>query len=216
MHAGSLLAVILYFARDLWRLLLGLGARGSASTVPLVSMLIVATIPVGIAGFVLHEVGQEHLRNPEIIAWATIVFGILLYVADRVGMTLHRVEHMTWGAAMLIGLAQVLALVPGTSRSGITMTAARLLGFEREAAARFSLLLSIPVIGAAGLLAGLDLYQAGDVALTSSALIAGGLAFVSAYGAIWGLMAWLRHSGFTPFVVYRLLLGIGLLVWLYA
>jgi undecaprenyl pyrophosphate phosphatase UppP len=117
--------------------------------------------------------------------------------------------------AFLIGLAQVLALIPGTSRSGITMTAARMLGFERDASARFSLLLSIPVIVAAAALAGLDLFKAGDLQLTFDALVAIVLAFVSAYVAIWAMMAWLKRSSFTPFVVYRLALGIGLLVWLY-
>ena len=214
-HIGSLLAVVLYFIRDIWRLTRGLVARGKASTRPQVGMLIGATIPVGIAGFALHEIGQENLRDPQIIAWATIIFGVLLYVADRVGMTLRRMEHMTWGAAMTIGFAQVLALIPGTSRSGITMTAARMLGFERADAARFSMLLSIPVILAAGLLAGIDLYQAGDANLTSAALVAGGLAFVAAYIAIWGLMAWLRRASFTPFVIYRLALGAGLLIWIY-
>ena len=215
-HAGSLLAVIVYFAGDLWRIILGLGARGSANTASFAGMLIVATIPVGLAGFALHEIGQEHLRDPAIIAWATIIFGILLYVADRVGMTIHRMEHMRWSPAMLIGLAQVLALIPGTSRSGVTMTAARMLGFERDAAARFSMLLSIPVIAAAAALTGLDLYQSGNAELTFQALVAGGLAFVSAYVAIWAMMAWLRRSSFTPFVIYRMVLGIGLLVWLYA
>jgi undecaprenyl-diphosphatase len=214
-HAGSLLAVVVYFAGDLWRIVRGLGAHGDANTASFAGMLIAATIPVGIAGYAVHEIGQEHLRDPEIIAWATIVFGIVLYVADRVGMTLHRLEHMRWGPAMLIGLAQVLALIPGTSRSGITMTAARLLGFERDASARFSMLLSIPVIAAAAALAGLDLYKAGDAQLTYQALVAGGLAAVSAYVAICALMAWLKRSSFTPFVIYRLVLGFGLLAWLY-
>jgi undecaprenyl-diphosphatase len=214
-HVGSLLAVVVYFAGDLWRIVRGLAARGEANTAPFVGMLIAATIPVCIAGYAVHEIGQEHLRDPEIIAWATIVFGIVLYVADRVGMTLLRMEHMTWRAAILIGLAQVLALIPGTSRSGITMTAARMLGFERDASARFSLLLSIPVITAAALLAGYDLYKAGNAELSFDALVACGLTFVSAYVTIWALMAWLRRSSFTPFVVYRLVLGVGLLAWLY-
>ena len=214
-HVGTLLAVAVYFAGDLWRIVRGLTARGEASTAPFAGMLVLATVPVVIAGYALHEIGQEHLRSPEVIAWATIVFGIVLYVADRTGMTVRRLEHMTWGPAFLIGLAQVLALIPGTSRSGITMTAARMLGFERDASARFSLLLSIPVIVAAAALAGLDLYKAGDLRLTFDALIAIVLAFVSAYIAIWAMMAWLRRASFTPFVVYRLALGIGLLVWLY-
>ena len=215
-HGGTLLAVIVYFWRDLVRILVGLGESGSQGTRGLFGMLVVATIPVGIAGFLLHEAGPDVLRNPEIIAWTTIGFGLVLWGADRFGMTVRRIEHMTWGSALLIGLAQVLSLVPGTSRSGITMTAARIMGFEREAAARFSLLLSIPVIGAATLLAVLDLIEAGDPVLSRDAAIAAGLAFVSALVAIWAMMAWLRRASFTPFAIYRLLLGGFLLYWLYA
>jgi undecaprenyl-diphosphatase len=214
-HAGTLLAVIVYLWRDILRILGGLTESGAANTRPLAGMLIVATIPVGLAGFALHEIGQESLRDPAIIAWATLGFGLLLFVADRFGMTLRRMEHMTWGSAVIIGLAQVLALIPGTSRSGITMTAARFMGFEREAAARFSLLLSIPVIAAAALLAGKDVYDSGDLALTQATLLAAAMAFVSAMAAIWLMMAWLRRATFTPFVVYRMILGLGLLAWLY-
>lgn len=214
-HAGTLLAVIVYLWRDILRILGGLAENGAESTRPLAGMIIVATIPVGIAGFVLHEVGQESLRDPEVIAWATLGFGILLFVADRFGMTLRRMEHMTWSSAIMIGVAQVLALIPGTSRSGITMTAARFMGFEREAAARFSLLLSIPVIAAAALLAGKDVYDSGDLALSQATLLAAGMSFVAAMFAIWLMMAWLKRATFTPFVIYRLILGVGLLAWIY-
>ncbi|MBN34790.1 MAG: undecaprenyl-diphosphate phosphatase [Rhodospirillaceae bacterium] len=214
-HFGTLLAVIVYFWRDIIRILRGLTESGTASTRPLAAMIILATIPVGIAGFALHMIGQDQLRDPAVIAWATLSFGLLLWMSDRFGMTLRRMEHMSWGSAIVIGLAQVLALIPGTSRSGITMTAARFMGFEREAAARFSMLLSIPVIAAAALLAGLDVYESGNTALTQSTLIAAGMAFVSALVAIWVLMAWLRRSTFTPFVVYRLALGVVLLAWIY-
>jgi len=214
-HAGTLLAVIVYLWRDILRILGGMAESGAESTRPLAGMIIVATIPVGIAGFVLHEVGQESLRDPEVIAWATLGFGILLLVADRFGMTLRRMEHMTWSSAIMIGVAQVLALIPGTSRSGITMMAARFMGFEREAAARFSLLLSIPVIAAAALLAGKDVYDSGDLALSQATLLAAGMSFVAAMFAIWLMMAWLKRATFTPFVIYRLILGVGLLAWIY-
>lgn len=214
-HAGTLLAVIVYLWRDILRILGGLAENGAESTRQLAGMIIVATIPVGIAGFVLHEVGQESLRDPEVIAWATLGFGILLLVADRFGMTLRRMEHMTWSSAIMIGVAQVLALIPGTSRSGITMMAARFMGFEREAAARFSLLLSIPVIAAAALLAGKDVYDSGDLALSQATLLAAGMSFVAAMFAIWLMMAWLKRATFTPFVIYRLILGVGLLAWIY-
>jgi len=149
------------------------------------------------------------------VAWATLGFGVLLWVADRTGMTIRRIEHMGYGEALVIGLSQVLALIPGTSRSGITMTAARMLGYERAEAARFSMLLSIPTILAAGLLTGLDLYESGDVQLSLDALIAGGLAFATALIAIVAMMGWLKRASFLPFVLYRILLGGGLLIWIY-
>lgn len=216
-NAGTLAAVIVFFWRDLIALLVGLGERGAQSTRPLVGMLIVATIPAGLAGLALDStIGQEALRHTWIIATTTIVFGIVLWLADRFGMTVRRVEHMTWGSAIVIGLAQVLALIPGTSRSGITMSAARVMGFEREAAARFSLLMAIPLISAAVLLGVLKIRDAGDAALTGSAVLVAGIAFVTALVALAAMMAWLRRASFTPFVIYRLLLGAGLLAWLYA
>ena len=115
----------------------------------------------------------------------------------------------------MIGVAQVFALIPGASRSGVTMTAARMLGFERSDTARFSFLMSIPVIVGAGLLAGLDLYKAGDMQLSAVAIVAAGLSFVAALLAITLMMRWLRNSRFTPFVIYRLLLGGGLLYMVY-
>ncbi len=214
-HAGTLLAVVVYFLRDIARIVAGLTETGSASTRPLAAMLIVATLPVGAAGFALHEMGQDTVRDVSIVAWTTLGFGLLLLVSDRFGMTLRRMEHMTWAPAVAIGLAQALALIPGTSRSGVTMTAARFMGFEREAAARFSLLLSIPVILAATVLAGLDVYRSGEPAMTRAALIAAAMAFVSAIVAIWLMMAWLRRATFTPFVVYRVALGLALLAWVY-
>ena len=215
-HGGTLAAVIVYFWRDLMKILTGLGERGSQSTRPLLGMLILATLPAGAAGYALHAIDPELFRDPAIIAWTTIGFGILLWAADRFGMTVRRIEHMTWGSALIIGLAQVLALVPGTSRSGITMTAARVLGFEREAAARFSLLLSIPLIGAAALLAVLDLREAGDAVLSQEAAIAAVLSFLAALVSIWAMLAWLRRASFTPFAIYRVILGLALLYWIYA
>jgi len=215
-HGGTLAAVIVYFWRDLVKILIGLGESGSRSTRPLFGMLVLATIPAGAAGYALHAYDPELFRNPAIIAWTTIGFGILLWGADRFGMTVRRIEHMTWGSALIIGLAQVLALVPGTSRSGITMTAARIMGFEREAAARFSLLLSIPLIGAAALLAVLDLREAGDPVLSQEAGIAAALSFLAALVSIWAMMAWLRRASFTPFAIYRIILGAALLYWIYA
>ncbi|MFC3230435.1 undecaprenyl-diphosphate phosphatase [Marinibaculum pumilum] len=218
-HVGTLLAVMLYFWRDMIAMLLGLlnllrGRRTDGAR--LVAMILVATLPVLIAGFLLQRAGMmQELRSVLVIGWATLVFGILLWLADWLGMTIRRVEHMSLGAALFIGCAQVLALVPGTSRAGVTMTAARIMGFERDDTARFSMLLSIPTILAAGALAGLDLAESGDSQLGFSAILAALLAFGAALLSIWGLMWWLRRATYAPFVVYRVLLGAGLLAWGY-
>lgn len=218
-HVGTLGAVLAYLWRDIGRMLKGLwrGLRGRSDPgLTLALQLILATLPLVGAGYALSRYGGDLLRSAEVVAWATLGFGLLLWLADRAGMTIKRIEHMGYGAALFIGLSQVLALIPGTSRSGITMTAARLLGYERAEAARFSMLLAIPAITAAGGLAGFDLYKAGNAQLTLDAIIAAGLAFIAALIAIALMMSWLRRASFLPFVIYRILLGGGLLYWIYA
>jgi len=217
-HVGTLFAVCLYFWREILSMLLGLGsvARGRPDEGGMLAIYIaVATLPLIIIGFVFKDLITLHLRNVEFVAWATICFGLLLHLSARIGTQQRRLEQMTWGTAGFIGIGQVLALVPGTSRSGITMTMARFLGFERSEAARFSLLLAIPAILGPGLLIGTELYQAGQVALGIDAAIAAALAFVFGYATIILLIGWLRRASFTPFVVYRLLLGCALLYWVY-
>ncbi len=214
LHLGTLGAVVLYFWRDLWTILAGLGRllRGRRDPgADLAGYLVIASLPLAIAGFALIRYGAEVLRTTPVIAWATFGFGIVLYAADRLGMTVRRIEHLRFGDALIIGLAQALALIPGTSRSGITMSAARMLGMERVEAARFSMLLSIPAILGAGCWMAVELYQAGDAALTESAVLAAAMAFIAATIAISALMAWLRRASFTPFVVYRVVLGGALL-----
>lgn len=217
-HVGTLVAVTMYFWRDVARVIAGtfrlLTFRGGPDA-RLAVMLLIATLPIVAAGFLAKDLVATLFRNVEVIAWATIGFALVLWAADRIGMTLHRVEHVTPGAALVIGLAQVLALIPGTSRSGITMTAARFLGMERVEAARFSLLLSIPTIAGAGALAGYDLWRSGDVQLGLDAAYAAVLAMLAGFVAIAAMMRWLRTSGFGPFVIYRLALGGALLYWLY-
>jgi len=124
-------------------------------------------------------------------------------------------EHMSASHAAIIGLAQALALIPGTSRSGITITAARFLGYERADAARFSMLLSIPAITGAGLLVGVQIAKAGDPVLTHAALVAAGLSFVTALLAIALFLRWLRFAGFGPFMLYRVIVGAVILAWVY-
>ncbi len=217
-HVGTLAAVVIYFWRDLLRIVRGslrlLTFRGGPDT-RLAAMLLIATLPIAAAGYFGREAIIPLFRNVEVIAWATIVFAIVLWAADRIGMTLQRIEHIGYFGALAIGLAQVLALIPGTSRSGITMTAGRFLGMERTEAARFSLLLSIPAISGAGLLAGYDLWQGGNVQLGYDAALAAGLAFVAGIASIAVMMRWLETSGFMPFVLYRLALGGALLYWVY-
>ena len=215
-HVGTLGAVCGYFRRDIADMVAGvfagLAGRPTAGT-RLAVFVVLATLPVIAAGFLLKDVVDEALRSSTVIAWTTLGFGVLLYVADKAGAQLRRVTDMRWPDAVMIGLMQILALVPGTSRSGITMTAGRLLGYDRREAARFSMLLAIPAIAGAGTLAGLDVYRSGNLALGLDALIAAGMAFVAAWIAIALLMRWLAVASFTPFVIYRIALG-GLLLTL--
>lgn len=218
-HVGTLGAVLIYFWRDIVRILIGVAqfAVGRRTDGGLLGVyILMATIPVFLVGFFGRDLIDSELRTLEIIGWTSIVFGILLWWADRTGMTVLNLDHLTPRNVIIIGVAQVLALVPGTSRAGVTITAARLLGYERSEAARFSMLLSIPAVAGAGSLIALDLVASGDAALGRGAVIAGILAFITALGAIALLMRWLQFAGFTPFVIYRVLMGAGILYWVYA
>jgi undecaprenyl-diphosphatase len=217
-HVGTLGAVMIYFWRDVWHMIRGVlrflkGKRDAGAR--LAFLVILATIPVIAAGFFLNKYIGPSLRSIEVIGWTTLGFGFLLFIADKAGLTIRRVEHTGFTDAVLIGLAQCLALIPGTSRSGITITAARFLGYERPDAARFSMLLSIPAILGAGSLKGFELYESGNMVVTHDALMAAGLAFISALIALVILMAWIKRASFTPFFVYRLILGAGLLYMAY-
>jgi len=217
-HVGTLGAVTVYLWREVWLILRGLGLaiRGRPSPgLRLLGLLVVATIPVMIAGLLLDQIFGTALRSAEVIGWAFIVFGILLYVVDRISLTVKRMEHIGLGSALFVGLSQVLALIPGTSRAGITMTAARALGYERVDAARFSMLLSIPTIVAAGGLAGYKIYTTDNISLGFDALLGAVLSFVVALLAILAMMSWLRRASFTPFVIYRVIFGVFLLAVIY-
>ena len=216
-HIGSLLAIILYF----WREVLGL-ARGGLATVGVGSdpeqrgllwWIVVGTIPAIAFGLFLKQGGWlDSFRSTTLVAVNLIVYGILLGVADWLGPRRKRYEDMSLKDAVIVGLAQALALIPGTSRSGVTMTAARFLGYERIEAARFSFLLSIPAIAGAGTLAVLDLAEA-SAAMQWDALIAGALTFLSAFATMAFLMRFLRHASMLVFVLYRVGLGALLLAF---
>jgi undecaprenyl-diphosphatase len=217
-HVGTLGAVVVYLWREVWMMLCGLGKLTTGKIdegAKLVGLVVVASIPVVIAGLAVKVYFGEGLRTPLVIGWAFIIGGILLYLGDRYGLRIKRMTHITVGNALLIGLAQALAVIPGSSRAGTTITMARLLGFERRDAARFSMLLSIPAIAGAGLLQGIDVIKSGDAAFQADILIATGLAFITALLAIVVMMSWLQRQSFTPFVFYRIALGIVIL-WLAA
>jgi undecaprenyl-diphosphatase len=219
-HVGALAAVVAYLWRDSWAMLTGLWrfarTRRGNPGIRLIGLLILGTLPIAVAAYVLHSSTYgTSLQGPQIVAWATLGFGVVLFAIDRTCLTVRRMEHLGAGSAIAIGLFQVLALLPGTSRAGIAMTAGRLLGYERPDAARFSLLLSIPALAGAAVLLGLDAQRAGELHLGLAVVLAALIAFVAALIAIAAMMSWLRNGSFTPFVVYRVLLGIFLLVWLY-
>jgi len=215
-HVGTLGAVMLYFWRDVGQMMVGLGhvvtARFSTPQARLFLLLAFATIPVVIGGLVLSLAGlTDALRNIKVIGWTMLLFGIVLYIADRKGPTQKTADGWTWRDALVMGLAQAVALIPGTSRSGITITAARGLGYTRTDAARLSMLMSIPTIIASGLLQGVKLVEAGDWGLLNEAGIAAALSFVTALLALTLMMRLLKSVSFTPYVIYRIALGAVLL-----
>lgn len=215
MHIGTLMAVVSYFYKETIRTLIGTLdlARMRASDARYTAIaLIVGTIPVVISGLLLKSLVEHEFRNATLIATTSILFGLLLFYADQQKHKEAVGAQVSVSHAVLIGLAQSLALVPGVSRSGITMTAALLLGYARVDAAKFSLLLSIPTTFAAGSLIAVEMAQNGNPELIGDAFLTGALAFVFGYLSIWGMMKWLASYSFTPFVIYRVLLGCAIFV----
>ncbi len=220
-HIGTLGAVVLYFRADVKTGLRGVPQllRGRADTpgAALALALIVATVPVILCGAILHLTGlSDALRSVAVIGWAMLGFGVLLYWADQSGTDSKPGTRWPLRDALVMGLWQAVSLIPGTSRSGITITGARRLGYGREDAARLAMLMSIPTILASGLLLGTEVaLDANGAALRDSA-IAAALAFVAALAALTLMMRLLRSVSFTPYVIYRIVLGIALLVYAYA
>lgn len=216
-HVGTLLAVMLYFHKDIRRMILAwltsVFMRQHSQDSFMAWSVILATIPAGLAGVLLNDFIEGNLRSSLVIAITTLLFGALLWWADIKGRRNRGEDDFTMKDAIWIGLAQALALIPGTSRSGITITAALMLGLTRQAAARFSFLLSIPLIMAAGLLKGAELYQTGTEAQISHTLIGGLIAFGAALACIHLFLRLLDRIGMLPFVIYRLFLGVILLAF---
>ena len=212
-HFGTLIAALVYFRSDLKKMIINLGSHKFLSKENnLTANLIIAVIPILLLGFLLRDFVNLNLRNSEVIAYATIIFGILLYTA-QVRKGKENLDSVSLKQALIIGLFQCLALIPGTSRSGITITAGLFLGLSATAASRFSFLLAIPTIGAIALA---ELIRISFIDITdngtelSIALI---ISFLVAYISIDMFLKLIDRIGFTPFVIYRLLLGGWLLMY---
>ncbi|MAD89110.1 MAG: undecaprenyl-diphosphatase [Pseudoalteromonas sp.] len=218
-HVGTLLAVIIYFRKEVADILTAwfksFGAQGKTDDSQLGWWIILATLPSLIIGYLLKDFVEVYSRNAWIIATTTIVFGLLLWYADAKAKQIKTIYQINWVMALLIGLSQVVAMLfPGTSRSGITMTTGLLLGLNKQSAARFSFLMSIPVIAAAG---SYYIYKlsTGDELIDWNAIILGAvLSFIAAYACIYFFLKVIEKMGMFPFVVYRLLLGLGLFAFL--
>jgi len=227
-NLGTLAAMLIYFRKDVIAAifggfeLVGAGFRNAPlSRGANLALCIIVATPIAVIAAIAHEVFvpesvQAQLRSVWTVAAATIGFGLLLWWADVAGGTDRKEVDMTLGHAALIGATQAIAaLISGTSRSGITMTAARALGYERTEAARFSMLIGAPILAAAGLYGAIGLFDAdasGAVVTLQDGLIVAALAFVSGIASIHALMTLLKRMTFLPFVIYRLFLGVGLLL----
>jgi undecaprenyl-diphosphatase len=219
-HVGTLFAVVLYFWSDVREALIGTGRllRGRIDTpgARLALCLAIATVPVILAGLAMKLTGlDDALRSVKVIAWTMLIFGLVLWWADKTGPEQKTMSD--WGPweAVKLGLWQAVALIPGTSRSGITITGARRMGYARIDAAKISMLMSIPTILASGTLLGLEVASNADIAAAHDGAIAAAMAFVAALAALWLMMRLLRSVSFTPYVIYRIFLGIALLAYAY-
>jgi len=215
LHAGTLLAVVIYFWRHWWGMLTSLLRKGGAAdpnlqiSSRLFWLLALATLPAGIAGWFLERAAEEQFRQPVIIGATMIGVGLLMWAGDRLAAHKFTLHEVSLADALLIGVAQACAIIPGVSRSGATMTAGLFRGISREAAARFSFLLSTPIIAGAALKAGLDLYRAGvPPEMRMPFLIGIGVSGLVGYLAIAGLIRYLERRSFKIFVVYRIALGV--------
>jgi len=217
-HLGSLIAVLVYFRREVIAMLLAwsksLAGGASNNDSRLAWWVILGTIPAVLAGFLLKGIVETELRSAWVIATTTIVFGLLLWVADMGKSKSRKESQLKLSDVVVIGCFQALALIPGTSRSGITMTAGLLLGLTRRAAARFSFLLSIPIIFASATLQTLELLQASQVIDWLALFLALGLSALSAGICIHLFLGLIEKIGMLPFVIYRLLLGALLILLL--
>ena len=213
-HFGSLVAVIVFFRKDLTRLatswLASIFKRRMSRDSDLAWQLLIVTLPASVCAWVFSDYIEMHLRSLCVVASATIFFGLLLGLADISGNTDGALERMSWRDSLLVGCAQICALVPGASRSGVTMAAALALGYSRDASARFSFLMAIPIIFLSGIYKTTHLFG-GEIHLVSI-LIGVVVSAISAYFCIGVFLRFIKRVGMIPFVIYRLILGSALLL----
>ena len=211
---------MLYFWRDVFRAIRGVPSllrfKIETPEAKLAFYLLIATIPAIIFGLAIKLTGlDDAMRSIAVIGWTMLGFGIVLYWADQRGPVERSADDWNLKHAIILGLWQAVALIPGTSRSGITITGARFLGYAREEAARISMLMSIPVILASGAVLGVEVIAEANAELAQEGAIAAGFAFVSAFAALAIMMRLLRSVSFTPYVIYRVALGLVLLAIAY-
>ena len=218
LHLGTFVAVLAYFWREVVRLVVSwvrsIGRRSLAEPeAKLAWLLLVSTIPAALVGVALESFITDQLGKPWIIAVAMIVFACFMYAIDHIAKLDRDLASLGWGGAVLIGIAQALALIPGVSRSGVTMMAGLLLRFDRESAARYSFLMSIPVIGGAAAYKALEVAKDGLPAGTATPFLVGMVsAAVSGLVAIWFVLAYLKRHNFNLFVIYRIVIGVAILI----
>jgi len=218
LHLGTFVAVLAYFWREVGTLIAAwvrsLGRRSLADPMAkLAWLLLVSTIPAAIVGVALESFIEDRLGKPWIIAVAMIVFAGVMYLIDHIARLDRELDSLTWFDAVLIGCAQALALCPGVSRSGITMMTGLLLRLDREAAARYSFLLSIPVVGGAAAFKALEVAKNGLPSGTAMPFLVGMIsAALSGLVAIWFVLAYLKRHNFNLFVLYRIVVGVAVLI----
>ncbi len=222
LHLGTFVAVLVYFWREVGTLIAAwvrsIGRRSLADPMAkLAWLLIVSTIPAALVGVLLESFIEDRLGKPWIIAVAMILFAGVMYLIDHIAKLDRELDGLTWFDALLIGIAQALALLPGVSRSGITMMTGLLLRLDRESAARYSFLMSIPVIGGAAAYKALEVARNGLPAGTTTPFLVGMLsAALSGLVAIWFVLAYLKRHNFNLFVLYRIVVGVAVLILIVA
>ena len=207
LHLGSLIAIIFYFRKDLFNFV---------QNKSFLIKILLGTIPIIPVGYILYQTGlMNHLRSLEVIGWMSLIFGILLYISDKFKITKKIDTEFSNSSAIIIGLFQVLALIPGVSRSGITITSGRLLGFNRFDSAKISFFLSIPTLGAASLLGIYNIYKEGNAELNFLAIIAVIFSFIFSYFTIVLFLNFIKKFSLNVFVIYRIILSLFILTVVY-